>query len=59
MLVMGIVAVGLALFGAIHVPSAGLSSRYLTSVFLGLLTVADARRDWRFLANPRPTPTAW
>jgi hypothetical protein len=59
MLVTGIVAVGLALFGAIHVPSARLSSRYLISVFLGLLGVADVRRDWQFLANPRPTPMAW
>jgi hypothetical protein len=59
MLVTGTVAVGLALFGAIHVPSAELSSRYLISVFLGLLGVADVRRDWRFLANPRPTPMAW
>lgn len=59
MLVTGTVAVGLALFGAIHVPSAELSSRYLISVFFGLLGVADVRRDWRFLANPRPTPMAW
>ena len=59
MLVTGVVAVGLALFGAIHVPSAGLSRRYLSSVFLGLLGVADVRRDWRILAIPPPTPVAW
>jgi hypothetical protein len=59
MLVTGVVAVGLALFGAIHVPSAGLSRRYLSSVFLGLLGVADVRRDSRVLAIPWPTPMAW
>ena len=59
MLVTAIVAAGLALFGAIHVPSAGLSSRYVISVFLGLLGLADVRNDWRFVANPRPTPMAW
>lgn len=55
----GVVAVGLTAFGAVHVPNAGPGSRYLISIVLGLLSAADARSDWRFLTNPRPSPRAW
>ena len=57
--VSGVLGVALILFGLWHIRFAGLWSRYLVCIALGLLGVAECRSSLKFLATPRPTPMAW
>ena len=55
----GVAGAALFAFGLWHMRTAGVGSRYMVCVFVGVLGVLDSMGGFRFLANPRPTPMAW
>lgn len=55
----GLTGLSLLIFGVWHMRTYGVFSGYLVSCIIGVLGILDCIGNFRFFANPRPTPKAW